>query len=372
MILGVGYTVAERMGILPDGRKAGNAVKEVRIVNSTGRRVGGFATDVLRRILAGRFTSVPRGELAATIYRTIEGRVETIFGNSISAIEERSADVLVSFEQGGRREFDLVIGADGLHSIVRTLAFGPERRFEKHLGYIVAVFQVDGYRPRDELTYVLYTQPGRQVARFALAGDRTMFFFIFVSDRLTAGEPRDAAGRKAVLHQVFGDAGWECRQILRTLDQVKDVYFDRVSQIQMDHWSKGRVALLGDAAACVSLLAGEGTGLALTAAYTLGGELSRAGTDYIEAFYNYEGRLRDLIESKQKSARGFAATLAPKTRAGTWIRSQVFRLMAVPPIASFIVRRDLQDHFDLPDYDIWGQMRVGIATGSVVAGQEFG
>jgi 2-polyprenyl-6-methoxyphenol hydroxylase-like FAD-dependent oxidoreductase len=299
-----------------------------------------------------RFTSLPRGDLAAAIYGTIEGRVEAIFGSSITAIEERATDVLVSFEHGGRRAFDLVIGADGLHSTVRELAFGPERRFEKPLGYRVAAFEVDGYRPRDELVYVSYTRPGRQVARFSLRGDRTMFLLVFVGDRMAGPEPDDVAGRKALLRRVFGDAGWECPQILRAMDRAGDIYFDRVSQIRMDGWSNGRVMLIGDAAACVSLLAGEGAGLAMTGAYVLAGELHRAGDDYREAFRLHEQRLRPFLASKQESARNFAAAFAPRTRVGVWVRNRVTRLFVIPPVADFFVGRDLRDDLDLPDYEM--------------------
>ena len=132
--------------------------------------------------------------MAAAIYRTIENRVETLFDNSISAINERATGVLVSFEHGTAREFDLVIGADGLHSTVRDLVFGPERQFEKPLGYRVATFEVEGYRPRDELIGVTYTTPGRQVGRFALRGDRTIFSFLFSGERLTGPEPQQCNG----------------------------------------------------------------------------------------------------------------------------------------------------------------------------------
>jgi len=151
--------------------------------------VAGFSTDFLRQSLKDRFTSVPRGDLAAAIYRTIGSRVETLFDNSISAMNERATGVLVSFEHGTARQFDLVIGADGLHSTVRALVFGPERQFEKPLGYRVATFEVEGYRPRDELIGVTYTTPGRQVGRFALRGDLTIFSFLF------SGEKRDADRR---------------------------------------------------------------------------------------------------------------------------------------------------------------------------------
>jgi 2-polyprenyl-6-methoxyphenol hydroxylase-like FAD-dependent oxidoreductase len=126
------------------------------------RKLGGFSTDLLRQSLMHSFTSVTRGDLAAAIYRSIGSRVETLFDNSISAINESSTGVLVSFEHGPAREFDLVIGADGLHSTLRALAFRPEREFERPLGYRVATFEVEGYRPRDEL---IVSPTRRPVAR---------------------------------------------------------------------------------------------------------------------------------------------------------------------------------------------------------------
>jgi 2-polyprenyl-6-methoxyphenol hydroxylase-like FAD-dependent oxidoreductase len=172
---GVGYTIAERMGVLPEVLKAGYSFKELHLLDKSGRKVGGFSTDVFRRMTNGRFTSLPRGDLAATIYRTIENRVETIFDSGISGIEESDSGVRVALEHGAARDFDLVVGADGLHSTVRQLAFGPEDQFEKQLGYRVATFEVEGYRPRDELIYVAHASPGRQFARIALRDDRTVF-----------------------------------------------------------------------------------------------------------------------------------------------------------------------------------------------------
>ena len=230
---GVGYTIAERMGILPKVLEAGYSVQELRLVNSRGRAAGGFSADVFRRLSGDRFTSLPRGELADIIYRSLENRVEAIFGNSMSAIEEYDSGVRVSLEDGTTRDVDLVIGADGLHSRVREIVFGPETLFEKQLGYFVAAFEVDGYRPRDELVYVSYSAPGRQVARFSLRHDRTMFLFVFVAELMSSPGPREGPERKAALHRVFGDAGWECPQILRAMDQIGDIYFDRVSQIKM-------------------------------------------------------------------------------------------------------------------------------------------
>jgi 2-polyprenyl-6-methoxyphenol hydroxylase-like FAD-dependent oxidoreductase len=314
--------------------------------------VGGFSTDFLRQSLKDRFTSIPRGDLAAAIYRTIENRVETFFDNSISAINEGASFARVSFEHGRTCEFDLVIGADGLHSTVRNLVFGPEHQFEKPLGYRVATFEIEGYRPRDELIGVTYTIPGCQVGRFALRGDRTIFSFLFSGEKLPGPEPCNAPERKAVLHQVFADAGWECPQILRAMDQISDVYYDRVSQIRMDHWSKGRVMLLGDAAACFSLLAGEGAGLAMAEAYVLAGELNRAGQDYQAAYRRYEQLMRPFVEGKQRSASYFASAFVPKTWVGVWLRNQATKLMAFPLLAHYFLVRHLRDDFDLPNYEL--------------------
>lgn len=347
---GVGYSVAEQMGLLPQILAAGYAVQEVRVLDDRGRKVGGFSSDVFRRMTANRFTSLSRAELAAMIYRSLDNRVETIFGDSICAIEDCGSFVRVGFEGAAERNFDLVIGADGLHSAVRRLVFGPQSQFETPLGYRVAAFDVAGYRPRDELVYVTHNEPGRMIARFSLRGDHTMALFVFADSRMDSPEPRDTAEKKALLHRVFGNAKWESAQLLAAMQGVDDIYFDRVSQIRMAAWSKGRIMLLGDAACCVSFLAGEGAGLAMTEAYVLAGELSRAGRDYAAAVRGCEERLRPFIESKQKSARSFAAAFVPRTKQGVWFRNQMTKLLAIPALADLLVGRDVRDNFDLPDY----------------------
>lgn len=269
---GVGYQVAKRMGITDQIAAAGYHMEHVRSVGPTGKVKADLGVDVFRRMVGDDFTSLPRGDLAAAIYTTIEDQVETIFDDSIATIDEHRDGVRLTFERTAPRDFDLVIGADGLHSNVRRLVFGPERDFEHYLGCKVAACVVDGYRPRDERSYVLYNTVDRQLARFALRGDRTMFLFVFRAEHDNPGvAPKDE------LRVQFGDVGWESRDILAALDDVEDLYFDVVSQIRMDRWSRGRVLLIGDAAGCISLLGGEGTGLAITEAYVLAGELARAG-----------------------------------------------------------------------------------------------
>ncbi len=347
---GLGYDIAERMSLLPELERRGYHVEEVRFVDAAGRRVGGFSVGVFRRLTAGRYVSLARSDLAGLIYRKIEGRCETMFGDSIAGIEQTGDGVHVAFERAPARRFDLLIGADGLHSTVRRLVFGSVERFEDYLGYMVAAFEVDGYRPRDEGVYVSYAAPGRQVARFAMRGDRTLFLFVFAAVESPSVDPHEVGAHNAVLHGVFDRAGWECPKILAALDDCDDVYFDRVSQVRMAAWSLGRVALVGDAAFCPSLLAGEGSGLAMTAAYVLAGELAAAGGRPATAFQRYEQVLGSFIAGKQKAARRFAGSFAPKTKFGLCLRNQITKAFAFPVVADLVLGRSVVDDLDLPVY----------------------
>jgi 2-polyprenyl-6-methoxyphenol hydroxylase-like FAD-dependent oxidoreductase len=346
---GLGYDIAERMGLLSELNRVGYHVREVRMVNDRGRRLSGFDTSIIQELTGGRFVSLARSDLSRLLFNKIESSAETIFGDQIVSIQEEADGVRVKFGLAGERGFDLVIGADGLHSTVRNLVFGPEDRFEKHLGYTVAAFEVTGYRPRDEDVYVIYDLPGRQVDRFALHDDRTLFLFIFVGNDDPPSDSHDIAAQKAILRERFKDGGWECTKILAELDRASDLYFDRVSQIRMDCWSRGHVALIGDAAFCVSLLAGQGSALAMTSAYVLAGELARAHGRHDEAFSSYERLLRPYLATKQKGAERFASSFVPKTQWGLFMRNQILKAFRIPIVAR-LASRDIIDHLKLPDY----------------------
>lgn len=351
---GAGFDMADRMGLVPELLRKGYMVEEVRVVNRNGERVAGFPAGVFARVTGGRYVSLPRGELAAAIYGKIEGKTEVIFGDSITKIEQTERGVRVAFEHGLEREFDIVVGADGLHSRVRELVFGVQSRFEKYLGYRVAAFEVEGYRPRDELVYVMYTQVGQQLARFAMRGDRTMFLFVFADESVDEAEAGDIRIQKALLRKRFGNGGWECQQVLDALDASDTLYFDRVSQIRMDAeqglWTRDRVTLIGDAAFCVSLLAGQGSALAMVAAYILAGELHRAGGDFGSAFRRYQERFAPFVQSKQKAALRFADMFAPKSATSLFIRNHVMNLLRIPWIADLAIGSELTDKLVLPEY----------------------
>jgi 2-polyprenyl-6-methoxyphenol hydroxylase-like FAD-dependent oxidoreductase len=311
---GVGYDIAEKMGLLPRIKELAYDIREVRFVDQRGRRHGGFSTDVIRRMTNGRFTSLRRSDLSAVIYGALKGKVETMFAESIEAIDEDADSTRVHFRRAAPRDVDLVIGADGLHSGVRRIAFGPQSAFEVPLGYHVAAFEAVGYRPRDELVYVSHAVPGRQISRLSMRDDKTLFLFIFRDEYLAATGP--ALDGKAAVAQVFTDVGWECPQILSAMAKAADIYFDSVSQIRMPHWTKRHIALIGDAAACVSLLAGEGTGLAMAEAFVLARALRASDGDHEKAFDRYEACLMSFARHKQASAAKLLHPSCRKPRSG--------------------------------------------------------
>jgi 2-polyprenyl-6-methoxyphenol hydroxylase-like FAD-dependent oxidoreductase len=346
---GLGFEIAEKMGLRPKLEQLGYRVKEVRIVNEHGQKKGGFSADAFRRLTQGRYVSIPRGELAAALFEQLGPNVETVFGDEISLIDDSRDGARVTFAGGRTERFDLVIGADGLHSQVRRLAFGDERQFEKYLGYKVAAFEAEGYQPRDEDVYLMHLQVGQQLARFSMRNEKTMFLFVFAEK--SAQHPRDLAEQKRWLQERFQGSGWESKAILDFLASAKELYFDRVSQIRMREWSRGRVALVGDAAYCVSLLAGQGSALAMTGAYALAGELHRAKGDYQTAFQRYQETLAPFLLKKQKAAEGFGGFFAPKSELSLFLHNQATKLLSVPGVAELTIGRDLQDRIKLPDYE---------------------
>jgi 2-polyprenyl-6-methoxyphenol hydroxylase-like FAD-dependent oxidoreductase len=345
---GLGYDIAKRMGLEAQIQNAGYHIRELRVVNGKGKRVGGFGTSVFTELTGGRYVTLARSELSRLMFDKIAGETETIFGDEIVSLTEQADQVAVRLRNEGDRNFDLVIGADGLHSAVRRIAFGPQEQFETRLGYVVAAFEAEGYRPRDEDVYVMYGAPGRMLGRVSLRDNKTLFLFVFAQE--LGNHVPDLAAQKALLHATYGGEERECRRIVAALDRTDDLYFDRVSQIRMPHWSKGRVALVGDAAYCVSLLAGQGSALAMLGAYVLAGELAKVDGDHLIAFANYERILRGYIEGKQKAAGRFASAFAPKTRWGLYFRNQVLNAASIPGLARLLLGRDIVDTMQLPDY----------------------
>jgi 2-polyprenyl-6-methoxyphenol hydroxylase-like FAD-dependent oxidoreductase len=338
---GKGYDLAERMGLMPRLQDVGYHVREVRFLDDAGKRRGSFGVDAFTTATMGRFVSLPRGELASAIHGALPAEVKTRYGCEVAAIEQDERGAAVMLSNGTALHPDLVVGAEGIHSRVRDLVFGPEAAFERFLGYGFAAWTVHGYPHRDETAYIMHGEPGRQVARFTLRGGATLILLIWREDD-AAAVPHDTAGKREFLRRRYAGGGWEVPEMIGTLDSAEDLYLDRVSQIEMEHWQRGRVALVGDAAYAPSFLAGQGSALAMIGAYVLAGELARAPDDIPAALKAYEGRLAGFMASKQNAARGLAGSFVPKTRWGVWLRDELSRVLNVV--------RSLRDQIALPDY----------------------
>ena len=347
---GIGYDIADKMGLIPRIREVGYHVSEMRYVDEAGRVTGEFPVAVLDRMTHGRYTQLRRTDLATAICGALDDEVEMLFGDSVARIDQRDGHARIEFEHAAPREVDLVIGADGLHSRVRELAFGPTEKFETPLDYHLAAFEVDGYRPYEARVATSHGIAGRQITKLCMPGDKTLFLFVFRDEYLRGRGAPDESELRPLLKEVFAPGGWETPRILAAMERAGEIYFDRVSQIRMDRWSDGRVALLGDAAACVSLLAGEGTGLAMAEAYVLAGELHASGGDWRKAFATWQARLQPFILGKQIAAAKFASTFAPKTDLGVAFRDRVSNLLRIPALANLLLGRAVRDDIELPDY----------------------
>jgi 2-polyprenyl-6-methoxyphenol hydroxylase-like FAD-dependent oxidoreductase len=344
---GLGFEIAERMGLVPALLSRCYRMRRLSMVDADGKEVAGLNVDAVREQLGGRFISLARADLAAVLLKACEG-VEVQFGVSIVDVVHDAEGVTAVLSDQRRERFALVVGADGLHSRIRELAFGPETRVEAPLGCHVAAFRMPGYPKRDELTYVSHTVRSRQAGRVSLHDDDTLALLICRSDLVDGGPPNEP--HVACLRRVFGGMRWEVPDMLDRMEQADDLYFDRVSQIHLDRWTSGRVALVGDAAACASLLAGEGTGLAMIEAYVLAGELHRAGGDIASASAAYEARLRPFVAAKQKAALSLRQFFAPRTAVARWLRDLAVNALSLPVVGRHILARSLRDDFVLPDY----------------------
>jgi len=344
---GTGFDVAERMGIVPRLMDEGYRVREMREVSRSGRRIAHLdPIHVIEGAAGGRYVTVGRSDLARAVYDAMEGRAETIFDDSVESLDDDGARVRVRFESGAERQFDLVIGADGLHSRIRSLSFGPERQYERHLGITVAAFDLDGYRPREELIAVTHTEVGAQMLRLALHDGGTMFCFIFRHDGDVPID--DAPAQQSLLRRRLREMGGEVPRVLERMPEARTFYMDRASQIRMPQWSKGRVGLVGDAAACPSLLAGQGSALAMVESYVLACALDKAGGDHRAALSSYEERLKAVVGDKQDAAIGLGSAFAPRNRAQLWLRAAVIALMGIPLVSRLAMGRSLRDPIELP------------------------
>ncbi|MFH8403404.1 FAD-dependent monooxygenase [Streptomyces sp. NPDC018019] len=338
---GVAIEAAERMGVLPEIRRASTDMRTGAYVNDDGRRVATLPADIFGARVDGD-DEIMRGELVRILCARTRHDVEYVFGDSIASLADDGAGVDVTFERGAPRRFDLVVGADGLHSAVRRLAFGDESRYVRHIGAYISSFSVPGelVAAREELYHLA---PGRLVCAYSAAGDTgTKAWLTFRSPRLDY-DHRDADAQRQLLADAFEGVGWQVPRLLEASRTADDFYFDGLHLIEMDRWSRGRVVLLGDAAHCASPASGQGTGMALVGAYVLAGELATAGGDPRTAFARYEGEMRPYVTENQRMAGGFVAQMLPGTLRAIRFRHLILRALPHMPWKNLVARKLAED-----------------------------
>lgn len=334
--------LAKMGGVLAEMRREQTGGTAMTFVDERGRTQMAWPTD-----LAGGDIELQRGDLARILCEAGES-TEYLFGDSITALTETANGVDVTFTGGRERTFDLVIGADGVHSRVRRLAFGPEERYVKHLGYYVAGWDVPNEWGWDHHQRI-YNTPGRMAA---IAGDRhdpalAHAFVAFASSRLTYDRHDDAARRQIVADR-FAGMGWETPRLLDALKTGPDLWFDQICRVDIDTWHSGRIALVGDAA-CGATIGGQGNGTATVAAYVLAGELARAGGDHTVAFPRYQQRMARFAKGTQKGGSTAGMFLAPKTALGIRFRNAIHNQKWFMDM-TFKIAGDRSTNIDLPEY----------------------
>ncbi|MEA5366940.1 FAD-dependent monooxygenase [Amycolatopsis sp., V23-08] len=252
-----------------------------------------------------------RGDLSQVLYDDTRDGVEYVFGDRIAELTQDADGVDVVFAGGDRRRFELVIGADGLHSSLRGMVFGPRERFVRHLGLVLAFYSVPNEFGLDRWLLDHQDKATGRSASLRPIGDatRAMAMFSFPAADFDV-DYRDIEAQKVLLRERVAGLGWLTPRILAHLDDTPDFYLDQVAQVVLDRWSSGRVGLLGDAAFCASPMSGQGTGLALVGAYLLAGELAAAGWDPAAGFAAYEARMRSFVEANQEIGRMHVDSLA--------------------------------------------------------------
>jgi 2-polyprenyl-6-methoxyphenol hydroxylase-like FAD-dependent oxidoreductase len=314
------------MGVLDEVEQARTRTEVIALVLSDGRSYA-VPADMASEGVSARHIEIMRGDLARILYDAARDQVEYVFGDSIAAVHDDGTRVEVTFERGAPRTFDLVVGADGLHSVTRRLVFGPEEPFMRFLGGYLAVFTVPNFLHLEN-RMMIFTVPGRVAAIYPV-GDLTQARTVLL---WRTPEPHDydrhdQDAQRRLIHNLYGDLGWEVPRLLAELDQADDLYMDAISQVVMDSWTRGRVALVGDAGYSPGAAVGGGTSVAIIGAYVLASELVRSGGDHARGFAAYQRTLEPVIRQSRLIGPTAIKLIIPQKRLQIWTIAQGMRVI---------------------------------------------
>lgn len=320
---GTGYDVAERMGLIDCLRSQQVPLDYVAYVNKVGKPVAKLPVALMRNIMHGKYLGLMHWTLEEALYEAIAGQVEVRFGRSLIAVAPGPDAVAVTFNDGTTESFDLLIGADGVHSLTRALVFGSEEQFSRFLGYMIAFYPLpDRYGIGH--AWQMYVQPGRLVGAFGSRHEGDLFTFFMYQTPQKERLAREQ--RLPRLREVFAGMSWITPQLLSEVSEPESIFMDAVTQIQMPVWHQDRVALVGDACGCPTLVSGQGASLAMGGAYLLAEALHETA-EYQEAFHRYEQRMRLHVQAQQKNARGFAKSFLPGSSLGLLVQQVMMKVL---------------------------------------------
>ncbi|AGP53498.1 FAD-dependent monooxygenase [Streptomyces rapamycinicus] len=331
-IRGTAIEVVRRMGILPRLRDAHIDSRRCTFLDADGSQVASVNAHAVAGSVEGQDLEVRRGDLAAILYEKVRDDVEFLFNDSIDTLDQSGQEADVTFHSGRRRTFDLVVGADGMHSHTRESLFGPEEQFHRYLGYCFAIFTMPNtFGLSHEV--MMWNTPGKAAALYAVGDhDELHAFLTFHQPEPPFEALRNTDAQRDLVATVFAGAGWEVPGMVNAMRDADDLFFDTAGQIRMPHWSSGRVGLVGDAAYAPSFLTGQGSSLALAGAYMLADALA-ANRDHTAAFAAYERDVREFVAMNQALVDNGAATLFPTTARALEQRNTMLRGLVTMPSA---------------------------------------
>ncbi|SDM52708.1 FAD-dependent oxidoreductase [Allokutzneria albata] len=336
-LVGQGYDAVEHLGLLPALAPRDLGMFTSILVKADGRKKFTVPAALAQAAVGSRALTVFRGDLESVLYEAVHEHVEIRFGTTVRAVAQDADGVEVGLSDGTSVRADLLVGADGLHSGVREVVFGPESEFRADMHHLVGAFPLDRV-PQDvpEGAGTTFIGPGRTAAVMNLGPERSSAFFTYRS-----ADPAELAkGPAQALSDAFGDLGGGVPDALRQLAaNPSGAYFDSVSQVVMDTWSRGRVVLLGDSAWCVTLFAGYGAALALSGADQLG--VALADNDIPAALTRWQAQLRPEVAKRQALARRGMSQFAPPTKAHVFANDLMIRAIRLPGLRG-LVRRSVE------------------------------
>ncbi len=351
---GPAIDVVARMGLLPQLRAAHVDSRRMTFVGADGAPIGVITPEDMTGGVSGHDVEVPRGSLTTLLHELTrnDAAIRYRFGESIAALDDTGDGVEIRFATGTRGRFDVVVGADGIHSSTRAQVFGDEAQFDRYLGSRFNVFSLPNTDGLSHEAFV-HSEPGRTAALYAIGDSDTLFAFLSFADERRFPAQLDAEEQLRRTTDAFAGGGWKVPQLLEAMRRSDDLYFDTVAQVHVPRWSSGRVVLVGDAAHAPSFLSGQGTSLAMIGAYVLAGELA-THADPTDAFAAYERLTRPFVEANQARAASGGSRLLPRTPAELEARNQALFAMqrSGKPDARGEESRRVHTSLQLPVYEV--------------------